>query len=100
MPHHNNLSESEEMYLVTIRKICESCTDTSIPIPHLAEELAVLPVSVNQMVKKLAEAGFVEYIPYKGVELTAEGPEDLNQNTAAPPIVGSLPGPRAENGAR
>ena len=73
MPHHNNLSESEEMYLVTIRKICESCTDTSIPIPYLAEELAVLPVSVNQMVKKLAEAGFVKYIPYKGVELTAKG---------------------------
>ncbi len=73
MPHHNNLSESEEMYLVTIRKICESCTDTSIPIPHLAEELSVLPVSVNHMVKKLAEAGFVKYIPYKGVELTAKG---------------------------
>ena len=73
MPHHNNLSESEEMYLATIRKICESCTDTPIPIPHLAEELALLPVSVNQMVKKLAEAGLVEYIPYKGVELTAKG---------------------------
>ena len=73
MPHHNNLSESEEMYLVTIRKICESCTDTPIPIPHLAQELDVLPVSVNQMVKKLTEAGLVEYQPYKGVELTAEG---------------------------
>ena len=73
MPHHNNLSESEEMYLVTIRKICESCTDTPIPIPHLAQELDVLPVSVNQMVKKLTEAGFLEYQPYKGVELTEEG---------------------------
>ncbi len=75
MPHHNLLSESEQMYLVTIRKICESCTDTSIPIPHLAEELSILPVSVNQMVKKLAEAGYVEYIPYKGVELTILGRE-------------------------
>ena len=73
MPHHNNLSESEEMYLVTIRKICESCTDTPIPIPHLAQELDVQPVSVNQMVKKLTEAGLVEYQPYKGVELTEEG---------------------------
>ncbi len=73
MPNHNSLSESEQMYLVTIRKICETCTDTPIPIPQLAEELSVLPVSVNQMVKKLAEAGYVEYIPYKGVELTAEG---------------------------
>ncbi len=73
MPSHNILSESEQMYLVTIRKICETCTDASIPIPHLAEELSVLPVSVNRMVKKLAEAGYVEYVPYKGVELTTEG---------------------------
>ena len=73
MSHHNSLSESEQMYLVTIRKICESCTDTPIPIPDLADALSVLPVSANQMVKKLAEAGYVEYIPYKGVELTPEG---------------------------
>jgi DtxR family Mn-dependent transcriptional regulator len=73
MPHHNNLSESEEMYLVTIRKICESCEDTPLPIPDLAEALAVQPVSVNQMIKKLTEAGLVEYTPYKGVELTEEG---------------------------
>lgn len=73
MSHHNILSESEEMYLVTIRKICESCTDTPIPIPHLAQELDVLPVSVNQMVKKLSEAGLLEYQPYKGVELTDKG---------------------------
>lgn len=73
MPHHNFLTESEEMYLVTIRKICESCTDTPIPIPQVAEALSVLPVSVNQMVKKLAQAGLVTYTPYKGVELTNEG---------------------------
>ncbi len=69
----NTLSESEEMYLVTIRKICESCTDTPIPIPDLAVALDVLPVSVNQMVKKLADSGLVMYTPYKGVELTDEG---------------------------
>jgi len=73
MPHHNTLSESEEMYLVTIRKICESCSDTPIPIPDLAAALAVLPVSVNQMIKKLSESDLVEYTPYKGVELTTEG---------------------------
>jgi DtxR family Mn-dependent transcriptional regulator len=75
MSNHNNLSESEEMYLVTIRKICESCEDTPIPIPDLAEALKVQPVSVNQMVKKLTEAGLVKYTPYKGVELTSEGRE-------------------------
>lgn len=73
MPNHNTLTESEQMYLVTIRKICEHCDEIPIPIPQLAEELSVLPVSVNQMIKKLADAGFVTYIPYKGVELTDEG---------------------------
>ncbi len=73
MTHHNKLSESEEMYLVTIRHICEDCIDRPIPIPEIAEKLAVQPVSVNQMVKKLADEGLVTYTPYKGVELTAEG---------------------------
>lgn len=73
MSDHNKLSKSEEMYLVTIRQICEHCDDTSIPIPDIAAALDVQPVSVNQMVKKLAEAGWVEYIPYKGVELTEAG---------------------------
>jgi DtxR family Mn-dependent transcriptional regulator len=67
------LSESEEMYLVTIRKIVEGRGDTIVPISELAEGLAVLPVSVNQMVKKLAEAGYVQYTPYKGAELTEKG---------------------------
>jgi DtxR family transcriptional regulator, Mn-dependent transcriptional regulator len=73
MARHTRLSESEEMYLVTIRKICEHCADKPIPIPDIAEGLAVQPVSVNQMVKKLAEADLVVYTPYKGVELTPKG---------------------------
>jgi len=73
MAEHKNLSESEEMYLVTIRKACEHCTDTPLPIPDLAKALGVQPVSVNQMVNKMTENGLVKYIPYKGVELTVEG---------------------------
>jgi DtxR family transcriptional regulator, Mn-dependent transcriptional regulator len=73
MANQITLSASEEMYLVTIRKICEDCTDTPIPIPEIAAGLDVQPVSVNQMVKKLAEMGLVNYTPYKGVELTTEG---------------------------
>lgn len=73
MSNHNILSESEEMYLVTIAKICESCTDTPIAIPDIAESLNVQPVSANQMIKKLEEAGYVDYTPYKGVELTVKG---------------------------
>ncbi len=67
------LSESEEMYLVTLRKFCEDCASTPVPIPDLARALGVQPVSVNQMVNKLADMGLVKYLPYKGVELTADG---------------------------
>ena len=84
MVNHNNcsenlmadkikLSKSEEMYLVTIRMICEKCSAEAIPIPKIAENLNVQPVSVNQMIKKLAKAGLVVYTPYIGVELTADG---------------------------
>jgi len=73
MVEHKILSETEEMYLVTIHKICEHCTDTPVPIPDIARELGVHPVTVNQMVNKLTESGFASYTPYKGVELTNEG---------------------------
>ena len=68
-----NVSESVEMYLVTIALLGEAGVEMPIPLSKLAEELAVQPVSVNQMVRKLDEEGLVEYLPYKGVSLTQEG---------------------------
>ncbi|NLA50258.1 MAG: hypothetical protein GX876_12465 [Bacteroidales bacterium] len=73
MDDNKILSQTEEMYLVTIRKICEFCSNTPVPIPEIAKELGVQPVSASQMINKLAENGFVNYLPYKGVELTDEG---------------------------
>jgi DtxR family transcriptional regulator, Mn-dependent transcriptional regulator len=70
---NNPLSESEEMYLATIARIQESGHPGPSPVSQLAEELAVLPVSANQMIRKLMEAGLVTYAPYKGVELTEKG---------------------------
>ncbi|NPV75658.1 MAG: metal-dependent transcriptional regulator [Anaerolineae bacterium] len=67
------MSESEQMYLITIARLCEEIGDCTAPLSRLAEKLGVLPVSVNQMVKKLEEAGLVEYVPYHGVSLTATG---------------------------
>lgn len=66
------MSESEEMYLVIIAKANESGQDP-VPLAHLANELKVQPVSANQMIKKLEEAGKVVYTPYKGVGLTTIG---------------------------
>jgi DtxR family Mn-dependent transcriptional regulator len=39
----------------------------------LAERLGVTPASVSAMVKKLADRGLAEHVPYRGVALTAEG---------------------------
>lgn len=73
MADHNIMTESEEMYLVTIARFKEQGKDSPMPLSRLAEELDILPVSANQMVRKLEETGLVCYTPYKGVELTQEG---------------------------
>jgi len=57
MVNQKLLTESEEMYLVTIRTINEDRNEKIIPIPDIAAGFGVQPVSVNQMVKKLAEMG-------------------------------------------
>ncbi len=66
------MSESEEMYLVTVARANEDGQDP-VPLGHLAAALSVQPVSVNQMIKKLEEVGKVTYTPYKGVSLTQVG---------------------------
>jgi DtxR family Mn-dependent transcriptional regulator len=73
MVGHINLSESEEMYLVTIARLAEAGHSFPIPMALLANELAIAAVSANQMVRKLEEAHLVHYTPYKGVELSELG---------------------------
>ena len=67
------MSESEEMYLITIAHLKEEGLEGPVPLSRLAEDLSVVSVSANQMVKKLAAAGLVRYLPYKGVFLTPSG---------------------------
>ena len=64
-------SESVEMYLITTAMLRRG--QKPVPLSRLAEKLAISPVSTNEMCRKLAEQGLVEYQPYKGVTLTAEG---------------------------
>ena len=40
---------------------------------EVAERLGVAPATATAMLKRLAELGLVEYLPYKGVSLTAAG---------------------------
>jgi DtxR family Mn-dependent transcriptional regulator len=67
------MSESEDMYLLTVAKLVEAGAQAPIPVSRLAQELSIQPVSANQMVRKLEEAGWVRYTPYRGVTLTEEG---------------------------
>lgn len=67
------MSESEDMYLLTVARLVEAGAETPIPVSRLAQELSIQPISANQMIRKLEQAGWVRYTPYKGVELTQEG---------------------------
>lgn len=65
------LSRSVEDYLKAIYGISERGDAASTSA--IAEVLAVQPASVTGMVKRLAESGLLEHVPYRGVRLTASG---------------------------
>jgi len=65
------MSESVEEYLEAIYAFNEK--GELAKNQDLAERLRVSPASVTQMIKKLADEGFVTYEPYKGVLLTGKG---------------------------
>jgi DtxR family transcriptional regulator, Mn-dependent transcriptional regulator len=80
MDNHNTIptksrpiSEAEQMYLLTTAKLVESGITEPVPLTALAQALAIQPVSANQMVHSLAESGLLDYLPYKGVQLTPAG---------------------------
>lgn len=74
MAHHNldqeTMSESIEMYLLRIALL--RTNEQPVPIPLLAQELAVSTVSANEMCRRLVDKGLIEYEPYRGVTLTGK----------------------------
>lgn len=44
-----------------------------VPLADLAERLGLTAPSVNEMVRRLEEQQLVDYVPYKGVQLSADG---------------------------
>lgn len=65
------LSRSVEDYLKAIYGLCESGDAASTSA--IAEALDIQPASVTGMVKRLAESGLLEHVPYRGVRLTKDG---------------------------
>ncbi len=65
------LSRSVEDYLKAIYHLAGGGSPVSTS--SVAEALDVQPASVTGMVKRMAESGLLEYVPYKGVSLTGSG---------------------------
>lgn len=70
-PTTSPLSRSVEDYLKAIYGISERGDAASTSA--IADSLEVQPASVTGMVKRLAESGLLEHVPYRGVRLTATG---------------------------
>lgn len=66
-------SESVQMYLITIYRLREQ--GNPVPMPLLVDEMGLTPASVNEMCRKLEKEQLLNYIPYSGVNLTAQGEE-------------------------
>jgi DtxR family Mn-dependent transcriptional regulator len=71
------LTTAEEEYLEAIYRLVGQ-TDP-VPLGRLAEELDYSPVSVNEMVRKMADKDLVHYTPYAGVSLTTRGRQRAEQ---------------------
>lgn len=70
-PAADTLTRSVEDYLKAIYRLSpEGRPASTSEIAHLLELSAP---SVSGMVKRLSELGLLEHLPYKGVQLTAEG---------------------------
>lgn len=65
------LSRSVEDYLKAIYGLCE--TGDAATTSAIADALDIQPASVTGMVKRLAESGLLEHVPYRGVRLTRRG---------------------------
>ncbi len=65
------LSRSAEDYLKAIYRLCEHAVAATTS--DIAGELALSPAAVTGMVKRLAESGHLEHVPYRGVRLTDQG---------------------------
>jgi DtxR family Mn-dependent transcriptional regulator len=75
-PHrvsHTGSSEAVEDYAKAIYALQSRADDHPVATTDLAERLGVTPASASSMVKKLAEMGLADHVPYRGTTLTDAG---------------------------
>src|SRR5213592_1097565 len=71
LAHEPPLTRSVEDYLKVIYHL--SSQGGFAATSDIAALLEVAPPSVSGMVKRLSETGLIEHVPYRGVQLTAQG---------------------------
>jgi DtxR family Mn-dependent transcriptional regulator len=69
--NRTEISESFGEYLEGIWRLLQE--NASVSTGELSQYMGVQPASVTTMLKRLAEQGYVEHIPYQGVRLTPSG---------------------------
>jgi DtxR family Mn-dependent transcriptional regulator len=63
----------KESYVETIYEL--TCTQGSASVTDIARILEVKPSSVTEMLRKLDDLDYVNYLPYRNVTLTVKGEE-------------------------
>lgn len=74
---HEPFNESTEMYLKTVREL--GGDEGLAPISALAKRLGVSAVSATEMVHRLQDQGYLQHLPYKGIQLTGDGRQRATQ---------------------
>ncbi|KQN35182.1 iron-dependent repressor [Pedobacter sp. Leaf41] len=64
-------SFTEENYLKIIYHLAENTNN--VQTNAIAEQMQTKPASVTDMIKKLADKGFIDYVKYQGVTMTEKG---------------------------
>ena len=68
---NSDISPAHQDYLKAIYMLLSRGQEASNSA--IAQALSVAPASATNMVKRLAEAGLIEHVPYRGVEMTPAG---------------------------
>ncbi|WP_225369969.1 metal-dependent transcriptional regulator [Methanobrevibacter arboriphilus] len=68
---NKELSENIEEYLEVLYKYGDK--ETYVSTTKISKMLEIAPGSVTQMLKKLEDLGYINYIPYKGANLSDKG---------------------------
>ena len=68
-----HFQEFEDEYLETMYEFYESDPHSRVRTGDLAQRLGVSPASATEMIQRLSVKGFIDYVRYKGAQLTESG---------------------------